>query len=280
MRKLAIILGLLFLPLAALRAQSLPNLSYNAALTTSCATPSAVCSGSAAPQNPGVSGLSGSAVDIPSVNYAMATVTVSGTYAGVTVNFDFSDPSGGISYFQELCSRTDINIIEASEVLPSNQTRSWQCPVFATTRFRVRASAYSSGSVNVWITMTQTSIDPSPTEANLPQPSTQAASAFSAAVEATLTTSVNVKASSGNVYGLAANGGAAGCWIQFINSASAGSLGTGVVFSIPLVGSAITVGPGDIALSNFTSGIAVGVASTQTGSSACGTAGNITVFYQ
>jgi hypothetical protein len=276
----ATIAAFLILAMPAFAQQALPNLTYNATLNAACATPNAFCANSASPTGTGVSGLSGTALDVNSANYSLATVTVSGTYAGVTVNFDFSDPTSGTTYFQELCARTDVNVLELSEVLPSNQTRAWQCPLFATTRFRVRLSAYTSGAVNTWITVTQSSIDPSPTVANLPQPSTQAASAFTPSSQAALTTSVNIKASAGNVYGVAANGGAAGCWIQFINSAGAGTLGTGVVFQIPLVGTATTVGPGDIALANFTTGIAVGVASAFNGASACATSGQVTIFFQ
>jgi len=115
-------------------------------------------------------------------------------------------------------------------------------------------------------------------------PDVAAAVALSNSVKATLTTAVNVKASAGNVYGVfALNGAASTCWIQFINSAGAGTLGTGVIFSIPLPASTtqpVWVGPAPMALGNFSTGIAVGIATTATGSSACGTGGNLTVFYK
>jgi len=264
---------------------ALPNLTYNASLNAACATPNAYCANSVftAVSTLVPTGQTGTALDVASNNYALATVTVAGTYSGATIAFDFSDPSGGTSYFQELCTRTDVNILELGEVLPSNQTRAWQCPVFATYRFRVRVSAISSGSINTWITLTQSSIDPSPTVANLPQVTTTSGSAFSSSVQSSLTSSVNVKASAGNVYGVQAlNGAASSCWIQFINSSGAGTLGTGVVFSVPLPASTtqpVALGPGDLALSNFTSGIAVGIATTAGGSTPCGTAGQVVVFY-
>jgi hypothetical protein len=257
---------LVLLSAAAFGQTALPNLTYNASLNTACATPNAFCTGAVFTSIPTLTqtGQTGTALDVPSVN------------------FDFSDPSGGISYFQELCARTDVNIIEASEALPSNQTRSWQCPVFATYRFRVRVSAITSGAINTWITVSQTSVDPSPTEANLPQPSFQASSAFSSSVQAGITTSVNVKASTGNVYGVSVqNAAATVCWVQFINSAGAGALGTGVIFAVAVPAtSVVNLGPGDIALGNFSTGIAVGLATTNNGATACGTAGNLTVFYE
>lgn len=144
----------------------LPNLNYNGQLTSACATPNAACAAgvfvtglgsSGAPQSAGA----GSSLDIPVSNYAAATITVSGTYSGLTINFDFSDPTNGVTYFQQVCARTDVNLLEVTEAVPTNQVRAWSCPVWAATRFRVRASAFTSGSANVNITLTQAAIDPS-----------------------------------------------------------------------------------------------------------------------
>lgn len=113
--------------------------------------------------------------------------------------------------------------------------------------------------------------------------STAAGAALSSAAKATVTSSVNVKASAGNVYGLSIlNGAGAGCWLELINSASAGTLGTAVIFNIALPTSGtLTIPPGALALGNFSSGIAVGAASAVGGASACGTAvTGVTVFYQ
>jgi hypothetical protein len=114
-------------------------------------------------------------------------------------------------------------------------------------------------------------------------PITTSGNALLAAAKATVTSSVNVKASAGNVYGVfALNGAASTCWVQFINSASAGTLGTGVIFSIPLPASTtqpVYVQPAPFALSNFAAGIAVGIATTAAGAVACGTGGNLTVLY-
>lgn len=114
------------------------------------------------------------------------------------------------------------------------------------------------------------------------RPSTSTNVALTTTTKATLTTSSNVKASAGNVYGaFARNGAASLCWVQFINSSGAGTLGTGVIFSVPLAASAVVhLPPGGLALANFSSGIAVGIATTATGNTACGTAGDVVVFYQ
>lgn len=166
MKRIIALIGLLLFTAVSARAQQpLPNISYNALLNSTCSTPNTACSGavfvtSGSGIGNGPNG-SGSALDIPVSNYSAVTVTVSGTYTGSTIGFDFSDPTGGTNYFQEVCARTDINLLEVSEVLPSNQVRAWQCPVWASTRFRVRQSAYASGAVNVWITLTVAAIDPS-----------------------------------------------------------------------------------------------------------------------
>jgi hypothetical protein len=166
MRKLSLFL-VPFIFVAACFGQSvLPNISYNAQLNATCSNANTGCTNAVFVTGYGSTGTPGSfgtgaALDIPVANFAAATVTVSGTYAGSTINFEFSDPTSGTNYFQEVCARTDINLLEISEVLPTNQVRAWNCPVWAATRFRVRQSAYTSGSVNVWVTVTQAAIDPS-----------------------------------------------------------------------------------------------------------------------
>lgn len=111
---------------------------------------------------------------------------------------------------------------------------------------------------------------------------TTASTGLSQAGLATVTASVNVKASAGNLYGFGVVHGAASvCWLQCVNSATAGTLGTAVIFqvTIPASGS-IYQPPGSIPLANGSSGIACGIASAVNGASACGTAGNIAIYYK
>jgi len=162
MKRLFLILLLLASSLCSAQ-QVHPNISYGAQLTSACTNANSACSGAVfvgGPSSYGVLG-SGPTLDVPVSNYNAAVVTVSCTYSGITLAFDFSDPTGGTNYFQEVCARTDINLLETGETLPSNQIRAWNCPVWGNTRFRVRASAYSSGSANIWITLTEAAIDPS-----------------------------------------------------------------------------------------------------------------------
>lgn len=114
-------------------------------------------------------------------------------------------------------------------------------------------------------------------------PSTAAGVALSSSTKTANTSSVNVKASAGNLYGvIALSGVSTTCWLQFINSASAGTLGTAVILSIPLPASTtqpLWITPGSLALANFSSGIAVGTSTTATGSTACGTGSTVDVFF-
>lgn len=105
-------------------------------------------------------------------------------------------------------------------------------------------------------------------------------SSLSAAQEATLTTSVNVKASAGSLYGMTfVNGAASVCYVEFQNAATAGTLGTATLVSIPLPASSQTTIMFQYPI-QFSTGIAVGIGTTVNGATACGTAGNGTVFYK
>lgn len=103
-------------------------------------------------------------IEVTTQGYGLATVSVTGTYSGSTLNFDFSD-DGGNTWYQEICTRTDANIQEASEVLPSNATEAWDCGVGAATKFRVRQSALSTGAPTVRITLTTGLLEPAPSVA-------------------------------------------------------------------------------------------------------------------
>lgn len=122
------------------------------------------------------------------------------------------------------------------------------------------------------------------TAAGTPSPSSVAGTALNSSTQSALTTPAVVKTSGGNVFGMyALNGAASTCWVQLSNSASSPTLGTGVVFSIPLPASTtqpLYLTPSMLALGNFSTGISVGIATTATGSTPCGSGGNLVVFYE
>jgi hypothetical protein len=86
--------------------------------------------------------------DIP--NAGSVTVVVAGTYAGVNVTFEGS--LDGTTWVGILAQRTDSYVIEtASGVLPANTTRAWDVPLPGFSQFRVRATAWTSGTAAVGI---------------------------------------------------------------------------------------------------------------------------------
>lgn len=114
-------------------------------------------------------------------------------------------------------------------------------------------------------------------------PSTDtAAGGLTATSKATVTSSVSVKTSAGLLYGVfVMNGAVATCWLELINSASAGTLGTAVIMNIPMASAGLQYLQFSPPIGGFTSGIAVGSASAVGGASACGTAvTGVTVIYK
>ncbi len=136
-----------------------------AQLTSTCANANSTC------DTPGVTvfGQQGDvlgpqSLEVNVLGYGLATVTVSGTYNGSTIFFEFSD-DGGTTWYPTTCARIDASVQEGNETLTNNGFRSWDCGVGASTRFRVRQSAITSGGPNVGITLTSGIIEPAPTVA-------------------------------------------------------------------------------------------------------------------
>lgn len=118
-----------------------------------------------------------------------------------------------------------------------------------------------------------------------PAPGSSAAGSYYS--NTSLTTAIAVKAGTGNVYGILVTNGSttAACYLEIINASSSPSLGTAVQFSVPIPESTSTA-PGQvffpigaIPYAHLTTGISVGIASAEGGSSACGTAGQLVLFY-
>ncbi len=112
--------------------------------------------------------------------------------------------------------------------------------------------------------------------------STTTACSLSQFTNTSLTTAVVVKASTGAVYGFQIqNAQTSVCYVEFINAASSPTLGTNAVFSIAVPASGtVTLPPGAFALGSFATGVSVGMATTNNGSTACGVAGILTLFYK
>lgn len=116
---------------------------------------------------------------------------------------------------------------------------------------------------------------------NAVKPSTLAINALTPLTVSGLTVS-NIKTSAGNLYTICVtNPNASVIYIQFYNTTGTPTLGTSVVWSLPIAASStVTISSGSaLALANFTTGIGVGAATTATGSTAPGSAPSITAFF-
>lgn len=101
------------------------------------------------------------AVDVS--NYNIVTVTIRGTHAGINLTFEASD-DGGTNYFPVMAARTDIfSAAATSGVITSNASWAWDVPIGAFTHFRVRSTAWTSGTGVVGITAQSMPYEPVPT---------------------------------------------------------------------------------------------------------------------
>jgi hypothetical protein len=101
-------------------------------------------------------------VSVVTTNYSVATVTINGTYA-LTPVFEFSDD--GTNFYSTTCTRSDSAAQETGGGALVNTLRAWDCGVFSSTSFRVRASAFTSGTANIGITLSSAPIEPAATVA-------------------------------------------------------------------------------------------------------------------
>jgi hypothetical protein len=232
---------------------------------------------SAACQNPRwtASGTIVNATSVVSVNshdFDLATVTIHGTHSGVSFVFEFSDDNG-VTWYQDQCVRSDTPIMENGESVAANAALEWDCGVTATTNFRVRATAFGSGTATVNITMTQDPIEPASTVSIANQAtSVQILTAAGAAV--------TVKTSPGMVFGASlVNNNAAVVYVEFFNtnSVTLGTTAPVLVLVIPASGT-LTLSPTDTGMIYNATAISVAAVTAYNGS----TAGSVTgsVFYK
>lgn len=99
---------------------------------------------------------------LASSNLNIVTVSINGTYAGVTFLFEGSD-DGGTTYYALQGVRGDTFISETGGTTLTNIARSWDVAVGAYTHFRVRATAFTSGTANVRMTAQSMPYEPTPT---------------------------------------------------------------------------------------------------------------------
>lgn len=99
-------------------------------------------------------------VPVTTSGYGVATVTINGTYS-LTPIFEFSDD--GTTWYATTCTRTDAAVQESAPAALVNLTRAWDCSIYSTTNFRVRATTFTSGTANIGILLSATHVEAAPT---------------------------------------------------------------------------------------------------------------------
>jgi len=91
----------------------------------------------------------------------MIAFQVTGTYAGVNLAFEVS--INGTDWFSVFCLRADKSALEAtSGVLTANTSRAWVCDVNGFRQFRVRSTAWTSGTAAIAIAPSPSSMEMDP----------------------------------------------------------------------------------------------------------------------
>lgn len=200
-------------------------------------------------------------------NYNIATVMIRGTYAGVDVTFEASDDS--TNWFSVLAARTDSFVAAStSGVITANASWSYDVPIGAFNYFRVRATAYTSGTANVAIAAQSMPYEPCPTvgvsgtvTVSGTATTTPANSTAGNVNSAASTNATSVKASAGNLYHItASNTGAGAAYVKLYNKASAPTVGTDVpVITITVPASGTVSLPFGTQGHRFTTGIGLAI---------------------
>jgi hypothetical protein len=92
--------------------------------------------------------------------YNLATVGITGTYAGVTAVFEGSPD--GTNWFALQGQQTDNGVVATGPAALTNTTRAWDVFVGAWTQFRVRATAWTSGTATILIVLQSMPTEPVP----------------------------------------------------------------------------------------------------------------------
>jgi hypothetical protein len=130
--------------------------------------------------------------------YNMAAVLVAGTYAGVTVTFEVSPD--GTNWATVQPQQLDNGSTAVPITLPSNATRGWDIDIGAWSQFRVRATAWTSGTANIWIALQ--SMPGIVVPSAVLQPGTAGGCTPYSFISTAAVQAASIKASPGQVYGL------------------------------------------------------------------------------
>lgn len=100
--------------------------------------------------------LTGSAQSVTASNtdgFAQVTVTINGTYGGISGIFEQSEDAA-VTWYPAKCTQTDTPFSTGNSFTTlTNTSRLWHCPTNGSDAFRVRSTAYSSGTANIRISI-------------------------------------------------------------------------------------------------------------------------------
>ena len=208
----------------------------------------------------------GQTIFVDCQRFSNLMIHCSGTFSTINVAFEGSlNSTNGTdgSWFAVQAIRSNANTIETTTGnLSATPAYAWELSVNALKYFRIRATAYTSGT-QAWTFVPGTyATEPIPgAQISGTQPVSVTAPTASNINSAATTNATSVKASAGTVYSVtASNINAAIRYLKFYNKASAPTVGTDVpVITIPIpAGGAINI-PFGTTGHRFTTGIALAI---------------------
>lgn len=212
-------------------------------------------------------------------------VFCTGTFAGVNCTFEGSvEDSGATNWFGIQAVRTNANTVElATGVLSAQPAYAWELSVNALSRFRIRATARTSGTQNWTILPGAYATEPIPAiqthavtgtvtvaATSLNASASYGAGLFNNLISTATTNSLLIKTGATNLNDLtASNNGAGVAYVKLYNKASAPTVGTDVPIKVIMIpaGGTIQVGFGTYGLRTpLGAGVAItgGIANTDT----------------
>lgn len=187
--------------------------------------------------------VNGGTVQLDCSDAGLLVFQASGTYGSVAIAFEAS--IDGSNWHSIPATRADRTATETASGTLSNTARAWLVDVNGFKLFRVRATAYTSGSMSIAIQLSQKDGVPlvglaagANTIGNVGiVGKTTGGATLAKLVSAASTNATSLKASAGTLYGChACNNGAAFAYVKFYNKASAPTVGTDVpvaIFGLP-----------------------------------------------
>jgi hypothetical protein len=181
-------------------------------------------------------------VEFDVVDAITAVISATGTYGSVAIAFEAT--INGTNWFAVMGVQTDAAIFATASGTLSSTARAWEFGVSGFAKIRVRATAYTSGTMTITCGRSTLGYDPvgmnqvAIASGNVGVSSKTTGGATAAKhVSAATTNATSLKASAGTLYGgRAFNSGAGAAFLKFYDKASAPTVGTDVpvlVIGIP-----------------------------------------------